>query len=168
MKIEIVVGDISKQPDVNAVVNSANANLRLGSGVAGAIHRAAGPELESYCRPFAPLALGSCIVTPGFKLPNAWVLHLRAAHFLNDDEPLHYLEVALDSMMLVANECGITSIAMPAIATGVFKCPSTVSAEATVQAIKRATDLGSSIKFLRICLAKEDLRAVFADAFNLP
>lgn len=53
MKVEVVIGNIVKQPDMEAVVNSANANLRMGSGVAGAIHTAAGPRLEDYCRPFA-------------------------------------------------------------------------------------------------------------------
>ena len=53
MKIEIIVGNIVAQHDADAVVNSANTNLRLGSGVAGAIHTAAGPELEVFCRPFA-------------------------------------------------------------------------------------------------------------------
>ena len=65
MKIEIVVGNIVKQPDMEAVVNSANANLRLGSGVAGAIHMAAGPKLEAYCKPYGPLAFGAFLVTPG-------------------------------------------------------------------------------------------------------
>ena len=88
MKIEIVVGNIVKQPDMEAVVNSANPNLRLGSGVAGAIHMAAGPKLEAYCKPYAPLAFGAFLVTPGFKLPNLWVIHLRAASYeVNADAP---------------------------------------------------------------------------------
>jgi O-acetyl-ADP-ribose deacetylase (regulator of RNase III) len=91
MKIEVIVGNIVKQPDMEAVVNSANANLRLGSGVAGAIHTAAGPKLEEYCKPFAPLAYGAFLVTPGFKLPNLWVIHVRAASYTNyDDAPPNF------------------------------------------------------------------------------
>ena len=63
MHIEVVVANIVKQSDVDALVNSANANLRFGSGVAGAIHTAAGPELEEYCKRFAPIALGEAVVT---------------------------------------------------------------------------------------------------------
>jgi O-acetyl-ADP-ribose deacetylase (regulator of RNase III) len=68
LQIEIVVGNIVRQPDVDALVNSANAHLRFGSGVAGAIHTAAGPEMEQYCRRYSPIALGEAVVTPGFQL----------------------------------------------------------------------------------------------------
>ena len=66
MHIEIIGGNIVHQPDVDALVNSANANLRFGLGVAGAIHTAAGLELEHYCRRYSPIALGEAVVTPGF------------------------------------------------------------------------------------------------------
>lgn len=91
MKIEIVIGNIVKQPDIEAVVNSANANLRFGSGVAGAIYTAAGPRLEEYCKPFAPLALGAGLITPGFKLANPWIIHIRSAHYINNDDPEKYM-----------------------------------------------------------------------------
>ena len=97
MKIEVIVGNIVKQPDMEAVVNSANANLRLGSGVAGAIHTAAGPKLEEYCKPFAPLAYGAFLVTPGFKLPNLWVIHVRAASYTHHDDAPAILEQALQA-----------------------------------------------------------------------
>jgi O-acetyl-ADP-ribose deacetylase len=59
MIYEVVLADIAKQAGIEAVVNSANANLRFGSGVAGAIHSAAGLELEAYCEPYAPLPFGA-------------------------------------------------------------------------------------------------------------
>ena len=93
MKIEVIVGNIVKQPDMEAVVNSANANLRLGSGVAGAIHTAAGPALEAHCKPHAPLAYGSFLVTPGYQLPNLWVAgdhpELQQTHQLRHADRLH-------------------------------------------------------------------------------
>ncbi len=57
MRVEIVVGNIVRQPDVDARVNSSNANLRFGAGVAGSIHAAAGSELEQYCRRYSTIAL---------------------------------------------------------------------------------------------------------------
>jgi O-acetyl-ADP-ribose deacetylase (regulator of RNase III) len=70
---------------VDALVNSANANLRFGSGVAGAIHTAAGPELEEYCKHFAPISLGEAVVSPGFNLKNPYVIHARAASYIHDE-----------------------------------------------------------------------------------
>lgn len=69
MKIKIMVGNIVKQHNIEAVVNSANAKLRLGSSLAGAIHRTAGTKLEEYCSPFAPLGLSAGLITPGSSCP---------------------------------------------------------------------------------------------------
>ena len=64
--IECVEGDITDQPGFDAVVNAANGQLRPGGGVAGAIHRAAGPELDRACRPLAPIRCGEAVITPAF------------------------------------------------------------------------------------------------------
>ena len=68
--VECVKGDIASQKDMTAVVNAANAELRTGGGVAGALHRAAGQGLEEECRPLAPIEPGEAVITGGHQLPN--------------------------------------------------------------------------------------------------
>src|SRR6476620_6040959 len=75
MRIELVRGDITKQ-DVEAIVTAANAGLRGGGGVDGAVHAGAGPRLLEACRPLAPRPAGSAVITPAFDLaPVTWVIH---------------------------------------------------------------------------------------------
>lgn len=166
MKIEVIIGNIVKQPDMEAIVNSANANLRMGSGVAGAIYAAAGPRLEEYCRPFAPLELGSALITPGFQLPNRWIIHVRAAHYINNTEPERYLEFAISSMINVARDNSIRSLALPAIGTGVFKFPSTLAAKITAQALKQYSGKESGIELIRICVSNQTLQEQYQFAVN--
>ena len=166
MRLEIVVGNIVKQPDLEALVNSANANLRLGSGVAGAIHTAAGPRLEEYCKPYAPLAYGSFLVTPGFKLPNPWVIHVRAASYTNyADAPL-ILEQALGAMLKAANDNHLRSIGFPAIGTGVFAFPPELAASIPVRVLARNADIAPHLQLARLCVSDADLLAVYRDAFE--
>ena len=166
MKTEVIYGNIVKQLDADAVVNSANANLRLGSGVAGAIHTAAGPALEAFCKPFAPLQFGRALVTPGFDLPNPWVIHVRAASYLDHEEAEKVLEDALEAMMAVAQERGIASLAMPAIGTGVFKFPPLLAARITAQVLQRHADQNGSVQWVRICVANPEMLGIYAAALQ--
>lgn len=161
MIIEVICGNIVKQPDVDAIVNSANTNLRFGSGVAGAIHTAAGPELETYCRPFAPLSLGGALITPGFNLPNKWVIHVRSAHYLNDDNPEHFMQEAIESMLRVAGENNVRSVAIPAIGIGVFKFPVEIAAKITGQALAKASSLAPCLELVRVCVADPQFVAIY-------
>jgi len=165
MQIEIIYGNIVKQPDADAIVNSANANLRMGSGVAGAIHTAAGPKLEEYCRPFAPLALGAGLITPGFKLPNLWVIHVRSAHYVTNDEPEKYMQMALESMLRIAHDNDLRSLAVPAIGTGMFKFPPALAARLTAQVLAKADALAPHLNWVRICLADQALVPLYESAF---
>ena len=166
MKIEVVLGNLVKQPDVDAIVNSVNANLRLGSGVAGVIHTAAGPKLEEYCKPFAPLAYGSYLVTPGFKLPNLWVVHVRAATYTNNPDAAAILRQALESMLRGANDNDFRSLAFPAIGTGVFAFPPALAAEITASVLGRADDLAPHLQLLRLCVANKELQFQYQLAFE--
>lgn len=164
MKIEVLYGNIIKQPDAQAIVNSANANLRFGSGVAGAIHGAAGDELEDYCEKFAPLALGEAIITPAFKLPNQFVIHTRAANYVTTDNAEEVLAQAVESMLRVAIENDVKSLAMPAIGLGMFKMPPLLGARITAQVLTRGEWKDSCVEWVRVCVADQALIPLYKSA----
>lgn len=83
--VETVQGDIANQPDLGAIVNAANAELRIGGGVAGAIHRAAGPGLEKECIPLGPIRPGKAVISGGHNLPNAHVIHCLGPVYGRDE-----------------------------------------------------------------------------------
>ena len=166
INIQVIYGNIVKQPDVDAVVNSANANLRSGSGVAGAIHAAAGPQLEQFCKPLVPLGLGAAVITPGFNLPNKWVIHIRASHYQIDDDAQQCLERALNSMMALANSKGIESLALPAIGTGVFQFPPRLAAQVTAHVLREHEQAGTCVERVRICLADQELIQIYESVIH--
>ena len=164
MRIEIVVGNIAAQPDAEAIINSANANLRFGSGVAGAIHTAAGQVLEEFCKPFAPLHLGKALITPAFNLPNKSIIHLRAGHYLIEEDPEKILNEALNSMLTLVKENNIKSIALPAIGTGVFKFPISIAADIIIKSLQNDSE-NSTLEWARICVANQNTLAIFKNTW---
>jgi len=164
MKVEVIIGNIANQPDIETVVNSANGNLRLGSGVAGAIHTAAGRELEDYCQQFAPLPHGQAVITPGYKLPNKWVIHTRAANYLLEDNAEDILKQCFESVWALAVKHKVKSLAFPAIGTGVFKVPLALAASTTAASIKAHEKDG--IELVRICVTDTKSQNAFWDALG--
>ena len=123
MLIECVLGDLTQQPDIDVIVNSAHPTLRPGSGVSGAIHRAAGPKLAQAAERLGPIALGQAVITPGFNLPNPYVIHTRAPRYRDEPEPSTYLAVAIRTCLYLADQHMLTGIAFPALGTGIFAFP---------------------------------------------
>lgn len=136
MKIEIEQGDITAQPDLDAVVNAANAALLPGGGVAGAIHRAAGPELERACRPLAPIRPGEAVITPGFSLPNPWVIHVLGPVWGRDEPAPELLANCYRNALRLAEEHRLDGIGFPAISTGAFGYPMDQAAQVAVDTVR--------------------------------
>ena len=157
MQIEATRGDITAER-VDAIVNAANSALRRGAGVCGAIFAAAGPELDVACDAIGHCATGDAVVTPGFRLPAQWVVHTVGPvwHGGEAGEP-ELLASCYRRSLAVAADAGATSIAFPAISTGIFGYPRRAAAEVAVAAT-RASD-PSGIELVRfIAFDAETLR----------
>jgi O-acetyl-ADP-ribose deacetylase (regulator of RNase III) len=156
--VECVRGDITSQEDVVAIVNAANAELRSGGGVAGAIHRAAGPGLEEEARPLAPIRPGQAVITGGHDLPNRYVIHALGPVYGRDRPEAEVLAKCYRHSLALAEEHGIDSVAFPAISTGVFGYPVEEAARASLGTVMEETEHLKSVRLVRFVLfGEEDL-----------
>jgi O-acetyl-ADP-ribose deacetylase (regulator of RNase III) len=152
---EVVIGDLLREP-VDAIVNAANGHLAHGGGVAAAIARAAGPELEAegdrIVASRGPLAVGEAVVTTAGRLPFKGVIHAVGPHQgLGREEEL--LLQALGSAFRCASERGWASVAFPAVSSGIFAVPLEVCARAYVRAAREQLAApASSLRRLRLVL----------------
>src|SRR5579862_1937692 len=133
--IEVVDGDIANQPGIDAVVNAANAQLLPGAGVAGAIHRGAGPGLAAECQSLAPIAPGTCVITSGHALPNPRIIHCLGPVYGVDVPSASLLSSCYRSALELADERRLASVAFPAISTGVFGYPLDEAARVAIGAV---------------------------------
>lgn len=145
--IEVVEGNIAEQTDIDAVVNAANAQLRIGGGVAGAIHRAAGPELEEACRLLAPIGPGEAVITDAFNLPNRFVIHCLGPVYGVDMPSDQLLRNCYRNALTLAEKHEIESIAFPSISTGAFGYP--MEAAASI-AFETVLDTAPDLKQVRL------------------
>lgn len=152
IRLELIAGDITGQPDVDAVVNAANAQLEPGGGVAGAIHRAAGPGLADECRPFAPIEPGQVVITGAHGLPNRAVLHALGPVHGRDEPSAQLLASCYRQALRLADEASFRSLAFPAISTGVFGYPVDEAADVAVSTILDAAPPLQHLEVVRLVL----------------
>lgn len=150
--LQLVVGDIAGQPDVDAVVNAANAELRIGGGVAGAIHRAAGPGLAEECAPLAPIRPGECVITGGHGLPNPHVIHCLGPVYGVDEPAAVLLAGCYERALDLAEEAGLRSVAFPAISTGAFGYPADDAARVALGTISEKAAGLTAVRLIRMVL----------------
>lgn len=122
-RIEVTQGDIT-QLRVDAIVNAANTRLKRGGGVDGAIHKAAGPELQRACDEIGGCPTGEAVVTPGFNLPAPYVIHTAGPVWSGGSEGEDdKLRNCYRNALARAEEQGARTVAFPAISTGVYGYP---------------------------------------------
>ncbi len=162
--VQLLQGDITRE-ETDAIVNAANTSLLGGGGVDGAIHRAAGPELLAETRALGGCETGDAKITKGYRLPAKYVIHAVGPVYRPDDPDVALLLASAYRRSLeVAAENGLTSLAFPAISTGVYGYPlkeAAAIALATTVAFLRDQE---QIRQVRLVLYNEAAYHAFASA----
>ncbi len=164
--LEVVGADITKL-DVDAIVNAANTSLLGGGGVDGAVHRAAGPALLEECRTLGGCETGDAKITRGYRLPARHVIHAVGPVWngcsLGEDE---LLASCYSRAIALCPENNLTSVAFPAISTGIYRFPADRAAAIAVSTTVEALKAASSIRQVVFCCFSKDSAALHEQALE--
>lgn len=167
-RIVIIDGDLVEQ-EVDAIVNAANNDLVLGGGVAGAIRRRGGPEIQRECDAHGPVQVGDAAITGGGELLARYVIH-AASMSLGGRTTAESLRSSMDRVFQLAKEHEMQSIAIPAVGTGIAGFPIDQCARIMASSLKRALAGGWQPTEIRFVLfgagAKGAFEGPFAAAFG--
>jgi O-acetyl-ADP-ribose deacetylase len=163
-EIEVAAADITKL-EVDAIANAANTELRHGGGVAGAISRAGGPEVQSESDRAAPIGLGEAVETTAGEMPSRWVIH-AATMELGGPTSAEIIRRATASTLAKADELGARSLALVAFGTGVGGFPLEEAARIEVEEVRRHLDQGSGLERVVFAVHGDEAEAAFQAAMS--
>lgn len=169
-RLQIVDGDIT-QENVDAIVNAANAHLMHGGGVAAAISRRGGPQIQAessaWVRQYGPVTHAEPAYTHAGSLPSRYVIHAVGPIWGEGDEDNRLAEAVRGSLQR-AEQLELTSIALPAISTGIFGFPKERAARLMLKTISAyfAQQPTGRLSLVRLVLYEPDTRAAFLQEWS--
>jgi len=162
-RIEIRQGDLTEM-DVDAIVNAANNDLQLGGGVAGAIRRKGGPQIQAECDEIGTIPVGGAAITSGGKLKARHVIH-AASMQLGGRTSAQALRSSTAHSLRIAAQNGLKSIAFPAVGTGIAGFPLRDCAEIMLRESAKHFEGPTSLKKVYFILFDKEALAEFERAF---
>jgi O-acetyl-ADP-ribose deacetylase (regulator of RNase III) len=163
-ELEVLEGDITAV-EVDAIANAANNHLWMGAGVAGAIKRAGGEEIEREAVAKGPIAIGEAVATGAGRLPARWVIHSAVmGQDLRTDADL--VRRTTESCLRVVDELGAESLALPAFGTGVGGFPLAECARIMVETVREHE--ATSLRRVVFAVFGSKAKAAFDDALKTP
>lgn len=170
-EILLRTGDITRET-VDVVVNAANSSLMGGGGVDGAIHRRGGPAILAECRQIRReayekgLPVGKAVATTAGDLPARWVVHTVGPVWSASHDQSELLADCHRNSLRVADELGASTVAFPAISTGVYGYPQAAAAEVAIATVREVLPELSSVSEVRFVLFSQEAYDVWADVLG--
>jgi O-acetyl-ADP-ribose deacetylase (regulator of RNase III) len=150
---------------VDAIVNAANRDLLHGGGIAGQIVRRGGSIIQDESNRLSPLKTGEAVLTSAGKLPARFVIHAVGPRMGEGGEE-EKLYDAISNSLKIAHEKGLTSIAIPAISTGIFGYPVTRCAKIMKKALGDFLEKETTLETIIVCLYEDDKYRTFLREFS--
>ena len=165
-RFDIIVGDITRS-DAEAIVNAANTTLLGGSGVDGAIHTAAGPELLAECRTLGGCETGQAKLTKGYRLPAKYV-HTPGPIWRGGERgEAAALASCYRACLTLARDHGIETVDFPSISTGVYGYPMAQAATVALRAIMDFLSENDLPRQVRMVCHTPQAAEVYRQTWNL-
>jgi O-acetyl-ADP-ribose deacetylase len=163
-RIEIRQGDLTEM-DTDAIVNAANNDLQLGGGVAGAIRRKGGPEIQAECNEIGTIPLGGAAITSGGDLRARNVIH-AASMELGGRTSAQALRSSTAHSLRIAAQNGLKTIAFPAVGTGIAAFPMRECAEIMLREAAKHMQRQTSLEKVYFVLFDQEALKIFEEVFR--